>query len=324
MALKYRKNREDVNFIVGGIGAHDKLFFGLIEYCAINDLPMPLDYVFGSLPNCSWSGGRIDPRIVGDIDQFLLQLCGLISQYNDYGIGVRMCFSSPLITEEHLNNEIGVKFLERFNKITKNKLNGVIVSSDLLADMIKENYPNLMLISSTVKSMCENGPDYKNGSTPEYFNKLAEKYDIVVVEAERCIEDDFLEQLKYRDKMEFIVNHKCVRYCPLQKNHYERNAQISQAQANEDDELEESLKKEYEDVIFKGCSKLMRRNPLDSCSVNNDVVDKLISMGFRNFKLEGRENHIISMLHEIIYYIFDESCRAEALCLGKLILNTRI
>ena len=88
------------------------------------------------------SGGR-----VSDGDSNPEEVLTLLEEY---GISSRLTFSNSLLKKEHLSdrkcNEL-CRLFEKNNKVQ----NGVIVHSELLLDYLKNNYPELYLVSSTTK-----------------------------------------------------------------------------------------------------------------------------------------------------------------------------
>lgn len=98
--------------------------------------------IYGAPSDCIWGGGR-----VSDGDSNPEEVLTLLEEY---GISSRLTFSNSLLKKEHLSdrkcNEL-CRLFEKNNKVQ----NGVIVHSELLLDYLKNNYPELYLVSSTTK-----------------------------------------------------------------------------------------------------------------------------------------------------------------------------
>ena len=74
--------------------------------------------------------------------------------------------------------------------------------SDLLADYIRYMYPNLELISSQVKPSVEVG---LGNDSAEYYNRLLDRFDIVVVNPFKIHDEQFIKNLHDHDRVEFNV-----------------------------------------------------------------------------------------------------------------------
>jgi len=285
----------EIDWNVGALFAHDSFIHNLFDMCQDLGYEIPIKYVFGSIP-CKFQGGRFAPK-----NMIIKEAIRLIESYNSRNIGCRLTFSNVFITEEDLANERSNKLLEAINKV-EGRLNGVIVSSDLLAEYIREKYDNLELISSMVKPSCEVGlGDYKD--TTEYYNSLFELYDIVVINPSKVNDSDFLRNIKYPERVEFIANHRCVPNCPRAKLHYETQMRIS------DKYLKEGMVSEEDTEIINNlktkCHDVKNKNPLLGSTFSCSDIEKLTRLGYKHFKIEGRDNDDITFARDLGDYIFN-------------------
>ena len=136
---------------------------------------------FGGI-NCLWHGGRFIQK-----EYSLDEIENTISLYNTKGIPCRFVFSNHKITKEDLNDKLSNDILDI---LSKNELNGVIISSDLLYEYIRNKYPKMKIVCSVIKTCVETN-NWIN-ETPELYNSLCEKYDFVVLNPSRNLDLDFL------------------------------------------------------------------------------------------------------------------------------------
>lgn len=275
---------------IGGFLAHDQYLLNLLDLCDKMHLEQPFKYIFGSLP-CKWQGGRIAPRI-----DSLSNIARWIKIFNDHNVGVLFTFSAYNLKEIDLSDDLCNTIIQLLNY---NSLNGVIVSSDILKDYIRSKYKNISITASLVKSSHE-----CHYASDEYFNGLTNEYDMVVVPSEYVDNIEFIANLKDPSKIEFIVNHRCLKNCPIAAKHYDTQYNLEQASLSNDKKLIEKYSKELAD-INTACYNDRFKNPSNYSILNPDQIKYLVSLGFRNFKLEGRDNDGVTMIRDIGNWIFN-------------------
>lgn len=260
--------------------------------------------MFGSA-SCKFQGGRVP-----FLDVPVSYMLEVIDEYNQLGVSCRATFSSYALSDADLmdgpSNEILKKLSENNEKYGAD--NGVILALDKLAVYIRKKYSNLELISSFVKPAIETGlgPDK---DTVAYYNRLFRLYDIVVVNEAKIHDDNFLNRLKYKDRVEFIVNAKCIPNCPFAGEHYKMLKNYE----------EKARKQGHPDEVFNDrlCKDVYDNNSFIGSQMTHDEIDHLISIGFRHFKIEGRTRPDWIFERDLGEYIFD-SVRFNKLvtCLG--------
>ena len=191
----------DIDWNIGSLFAHDGFIMSLLDLCKGYGIKVPIKYVFGSIP-CVLQGGRIPPRDANDNDALKI-----LDDYMSLGVGCRLTFSNNKLEKNDLKDKRGNMLLGHLNSNFCGIKNGVIVSSDLLADYIRDKYENLEIISSLVKPSTEVG---LGNDSIEYYEGLMDKYDMVVVNPYMLNNGEFLTKIKNKDKVEFIANHRCV------------------------------------------------------------------------------------------------------------------
>ena len=235
--------------------------------------------IYGAPADCLWGGGR---TAFGDADPD-----DVLSLMDDYKISARLTFSNSLLREENLTDKKCNRLCSAFQRTAIES--GVIVHSDLLADYLKKNYPNLYLVSSTTKVLTDfnelkaelNRPDFKFVVPDFRLNK----------------DFDNLKKLskKEKDKIEFLCNECCSITCKERKKCYENV----------------SRKNLGEDVPDHKCGaqngeggyrfSLAMKNP--AFIGIDDIKNIYLPMNFSNFKIEGRGLGTAIILEFLLYYI---------------------
>lgn len=266
---------------------------GLFEFYEFYSIFLPLyrthrDYffdwcdigsIYGAPADCLWGGGRAG---FGEADP-----TEVLELMQEYGISARLTFSNSLLREEHLSDKKCNDLCKLFQ--TASNSNGVIVHSDLLAEYLQENYPDLYLVSSTTKVLTD-------------FNDLLKELDrrefcYVVPDFRLNKAFDKLDSLTQpqKDKLEFLCNECCFFGCLDRKACYENVSRKN---------LGESCPEHYctapdSEGGYK-FSKAMKNPGFISV---NDIKNRYLTMGFSNYKIEGRGLGSALLLEFILYYM---------------------
>lgn len=292
-----RYSNADIDWNIGSLYAHDDFVWKVLRVCNEINESSNINHVFGSIP-CVLQGGRIPPR-----DASISDALDIIDTYNSLGVGCRFTFSSTIITDEDLNDDMSNQILSRIeenNSKYDNVKNGVIVASDKLATYLKERYESLELIASQVKPSVEVG---LGNDTSDYYNSLFDMYDIVVVNPFKINDGVFLDKLNHHDRVEFIVNHRCLPNCPMAGRHYQLQEKIGKdflLNGNISDELLNDMKE-----LNSTCDDRRTKFPLAGDSMSYSDIEYLISLGFKHFKLEGRDCPGTTFVRDMGDYIFN-------------------
>ena len=175
---------------------HREYFY---DWCTIGS-------IYGAPAGCIWGGGRIS--------------CGgaaaheVLALLREYGISGRLTFSNSLLRAEHLADPQCNALCDQFAK-SGSVPNGVIVHSDLLADYLRQRWPELYLVSSTTKVLTDFTLLRQELEKPQF----------------RYVVPDFrlnpaLEQLRtlppeQKAKVEFLCNECCWFGCTERRRCYE-------------------------------------------------------------------------------------------------------
>lgn len=236
--------------------------------------------IYGAPENCCWSGGRFG---MGDTEPN--EVLKLLRSYN---ISARLTFSNSLLTPEHLQDLRCNKLCAEFSGYDSPQ-NGVIVHSELLTEYLRNNYPNLYLVSSTTKVLTD---------WSELINELErDEFRYVVPDYRHNINRSKLQTLlqNQKDKTEFLVNECCYVGCNERRACYET---VSRKML--DEECPEHICHAPDSEQGYKFSKAMQSPTFIGIK---DIKEWYLPQGFTNFKIEGRNLGSALLLEFILYYL---------------------
>lgn len=212
-------------------------------------------------PNlCPWNGGRVNKEITLTED--------MLNFYNKNDIGVNLTFSNNIIDT---TNRIGNKLLDL---ISHNSLNGVILSDDGLRKYIRTNYSEMELTYSFTSD---------THTTDEYL-EIEPLYDYLVPKIHLFFDEDFYTRVDL-SKYELWVDEQCIG-CEKIVYHYNMISEINRTHRNPYITMGDEYCKMWNDCILPDYNKC-KTDGLDY--YNKDTIDKLIDIGYVNFKIPGRD-----------------------------------
>ena len=253
-----------------------------------------------------YNGGRIamyiqDPNKIYD----------KIREFNNLGVGVKLTFSYSNMNKDLFEDQELRGYLEVLSE-NKNVNNGIICSVDDFANFIHQKYPSIIVTSSYVKMAIETKLGLTD--TVDYYNKLFNLYDIVVCNTSKAFDDNFLNNIKYIDRIEFIVNNSCNLNCQIACKHYDNMFDISQRVRYLDehkiyktDPKLELLRRES-NKINDNCIFRKQKNDIDKLKyefINRDEINELSNLGVKYFKLEGRDLDYAELKNNLFSYIIN-------------------
>lgn len=256
-------------YIIDLLREHPEYFYDGVEIGAI----------YGAFPPAIWNSGRL---ISGGASKE--SMAQTIYEFNSRGIPIRYTYTNSLIEEKHLYDS----YCNLTMDLANNGMNEVLVNSPLLEHYLRMNYPNFKYILSTTR--CER--DISK------INQATNHYDLVVIDYRDNCNMPFLHNLENKDKIEILVNAYCDPNCPMRKKHYET---IAKHQLNY-----EGMDQEQDKPILE-CP-TYGRNFYDILSLptvltSKDIYTTYTSMGFKNFKIEGRTLPVPMVVESYMYYL---------------------
>ena len=242
--------------------------------------------VYGAPADCIWGGGR-----AGFGNQDAREVLALM---REYGISARLTFSNSLLREEHLADKKCNSLCALFSKSGMPQ-NGVIISSDMLMEYLKKNYPGFYFVSSTTKVLTE-------------FQQLRDE----LARADfRYVVPDFrlnkafsgLDSLTaaQKGKVEFLCNECCWFGCTDRRACYEN---VSRRNLGED--CTEHICKSPGGGDGYRFSEAMKNPGFIGVG---DIRDIYLPAGFSNFKIEGRGLGSALILEFLLYYMTKPECQ---------------
>jgi hypothetical protein len=236
--------------------------------------------VYGAPAGCRWDGGRAgygeaDPEAAAEL-------------MREYGISARLTFSNSLLRAEDLADPECNRLCSLFESGGSVPA-GVILSSDLLLDYLREKYPGLYFVSSTTKVLRK-------------FEQLEEElarpgFRFVVPDFRLNTETDRLTGLteERKKKTELLCNEACWFFCPDRKACYENVCR-------------KNLGEDCGDHICVSPS--AQRGYRFSDAMENpgfigirDIQEKWLPGGINHFKIEGRSLGSAVILEFLLYYL---------------------
>lgn len=247
---------------------HREFFY---DWCEIGS-------IYGAPGDCIWGGGRVG---FGDEDPVKVR-----DLMNEYNIPARLTFSNLFIEKEHLSDRKCNELCRLFEKSIRN---GIIVSSDLLMDHIRKNYPGYYFVSSTTKVLTDIN-DLKTELEREEFKYVVPDFRLNRKLAEAGVLRDDLKR-----KVEFLCNECCSFGCSERKSCYEN---VSRKCLGED--------VPDHSCTSPGASKGYRfsdamKNP--GFIGTGDILNIYMPAGFTQFKIEGRSLGSAMILEFLLYYM---------------------
>lgn len=286
-----------LNFYLPGLDLDFLPFFVHFAKYSVKHSDMFMDDVriasfYGTFKNAIWAGGRYSLGMMPSLNDMEYA----IHSINDAGIAARYTFTNSVIEEKHLNDT----FCNLCMEIANNGKNEVLVNSSVLEKYLRKNYPNFKFIQSI--TACEHSIDNINAAT--------EKYDLVVIDFHDNHNEKFLEGIKRKDKIEILVDGSCPTSCNMSKKHYENISRVNCLQGNEEETRCLMHNRKGQKSFYDGISERK-----DTCLTFCEVYEKYYEMGFRHFKIVGRNEFNFSVFESLIYYLvkpeFRDIVRAE-------------
>lgn len=169
-----------------------------------------------------------------------------------------------------------------------------IVFDDGLAAYIRKTHPKIKTIASLNKAMC----DYKQGlgNEVDYYLRLLELYDEVVVRCEFASKDENLNSVAdVSDRIEIIVNQFCMPNCKNVYRHLE---------AIEDWNSKGQIGRCQECFSLYALSDMKYRLKAN-LFMSETRIEELADRGFSRMKLAGRNSMLPKFVDMMSRYIFE-------------------
>jgi len=298
---------------------NEQVFIGLVSNLSETfGIRLPISSVYGNYP-VMWNGGKSNMRqyiTIGDTrDSFEMNF----DLYRMNQMNVDISFNNPLIEKEHLEDEACNYLLEVLTG-QDNPNNGVIVATDVLSDHIRKKYPDLKQIVDVVKVELDNPTAEGKKRTAEYYTELTKRFEKVVIHPDDNFDRDLLEKLSNdSDKYEIIVNESCTTGCEARDLHYIDVGRyfLNNWKGGFHFGDFESVESKY-NTPYGICpaqryfprGPMMQNNQIKKTEIRQnqltqDELKEIYDIGFRQFKLTGRDATSAAMVYDISRYILE-------------------
>ncbi len=246
----------------------------------------PIKFVYGTLRS-EWSGGRPSPMAIYDLEQ----IDKYIERLTKKNIIPAFTFTNLSLNKESLKNEYCNKLLDIG---AKHKCH-FIVASDVLYNHIKKRYSDAVMVCSVIFPSINFKKLFFNET--KFYNKMLDKYEIVVVRPEWTLEniDNISKLIKDPSRIEVLVNQSCAYNCPNVKRHYKIIGELEHGKITN---------KKYTQVWTHFCPNQTKPEKQRSLIINDEKIDKLLSQGVKKIKLQGRTYPLNGMLNELTRHFF--------------------
>ena len=249
---------------------HRDWFF---DWCTIGS-------VYGAPAGCRWDGGRAGFGEAKAEDAAELM--------REYGISPRLAFSNSLLREGDLADPECNRLCALFEKSGPVPA-GVILTSDLLLDYLREKYPGFYFVSSTTKVLDNFRQLEEELKRPEF------RFVVPDFRLNRELERLMALPAELKGKVEFLCNEACWFDCPDRKACYEN---VSRKNLGEDCE-DHICVSPYADRGYRFSDAMENPGFIGIREIRDDYMPN----GFSHFKIEGRSLGSAVILEFLLYYM---------------------
>lgn len=265
----------DAVWDVSGAFVNDRELIAFHDFCRLCLGFQPFSVVHGS-PLFKWNCGRVLKHLIREVEE--IRVAGLA--YEARGVAVDLTFSNFALGPEDMKDVTGNTLMEFFRRHNPTGKNAVIMASDALYEHVKRNFPELRTVSSILKVTMEKGRGKR-----DYYLRLADKYDKVMIHPDDVTRWDLLESLEDKSKYELIVNEYCMKNCPIRHLHYTSLSETAADFFGYDSSAFDAK------LAGNGCSNLnalLTSDRFGVVAMAQEEMRRAYEMGFRQFKLQGR------------------------------------
>lgn len=283
----YRKRPVQISWKVPLFMNNDWIALKILKNCRRLGVHRPFDIVYGA-PLCSWAGGR--PSAIR-LKLTEAQIEEYFRAYDEYGVTVALTFSRLDIPQK----ELGDPYCNKIIEIAERHHAQAIIANDALLNHVKREYPLITTIASLDKVMCELKEDFS--AEMEYYRRLFESFDEVVVRCECALDNSRITQLRdVANRVEIIVNQVCMPDCKFCYEH------ISSMEALNDSDYRGGAPHAcFYERDAKDYATWLKRNLM----IPESRIEELASMEFTKMKLAGRNAPQQKALDTLERYIFE-------------------
>ena len=224
---------------------------------------------YGVFSNALWNGGRVDK----DYENVSVkQMKKVKDYYKKHNVVISFTFTNPLIREEHLKDEYCNQILEIFKDTNAE----ILLSSKLLEDYIRSNYP-MYKINKSITFASESLDESE-----------LDKYNLLVINQNLNHRFDILDKIKNKDKIEILCDSICYDFCNKSRQHY---TELGKIQLGEEVPTDIYGKCKYQNISIPNHYRyLYKRNTESKNYISVDEIHNTYEpKGYRYYKLSERD-----------------------------------
>ena len=283
-----RERVAPVQWKVPAFCTNDWAALKLAQMCRQTGAGDPFAVAYGS-PQCVWSGGRA-AVIRRDMPEDELER--YFAAYKAAGMSVMLTFTRLEVPPALYANRQANLTLD----VAARYRGEAVVVDDGLAHYIRKQHPELRLVASFNKPLCELDPDASPAAETAYYRRLFDLYDEVVVRCEYALDDERIGLMTpaERGRCEVIVNQICVPNCSCGRRHMEALEAWDRGGARG------PIQGCYHTATSRGPERLVQ-----NLYISNARIDKLASMGVERFKIGGRNAPVDKFIDLMATYVFE-------------------
>lgn len=235
--------------------------------------------IFDCFPNCIWNGGTV---LCQNVFYNAPTIRDYIMHYNnDLNVPLRFTFTNQILEEKHLYDT----YANTIAELAHNGKNEICVSSPLLEEYLRKNYPNYKYIKSITAT--ENEKYYAD-----------DKYFVTVMKRSMNNNWTYLDSIpeEHRSRIEFLCTDPCPDNCPNIYNHYRSQNRVQLAYGFGIESSRCSM-----DSV-KGNFQIKYSKSLRTSIDREKILKDYLPRGYNIFKLSGRtdEPTIINNLYRFL------------------------
>lgn len=283
-----RERVAPVQWKVPAFCTNDWAALKLAQMCRQAGAGDPFAVAYGS-PQCVWSGGRA-AVIRRDMSEDELER--YFAAYKAAGMSVMLTFTRLEVPPALYANRQANLTLD----VAARYRGEAVVVDDGLARYIRKQHPELRLVASFNKPLCELDPDASPAAETAYYRRLFDLYDEVVVRCEYALDNERIGLMTPAEcgRCEVIVNQICVPNCSCGRRHMEALEAWDRGGARG------PIQGCYHTATSRGPERLVQ-----NLYISNARIDKLASMGVERFKIGGRNAPVDKFIDLMATYVFE-------------------
>ena len=241
--------------------------------------------VFGSFPGMIWNGGSV---FMGGTSLKEVEECR--NKWEYLGIPLQITITNPCLIKEDCYDRYCNKILE----IMENGKNEVLISSEILEEYIRKEFPGYKINSSIIRE------SKINTNKIIYDETIFSKYENIVLPKRYLKDFEYLNKIdkKFRNKIEFLCTDPCPSNCPKINSHYEEMGKTTLFEIYDDFKLHCSSIN-HSDLF--GTQQFIQDQIL-----YEEIVKDFLPLGYTEFKISGRGESLGVLLNLLPYIIKPE------------------